>query len=171
MSASGYVAKLEARCSPSELIGELLILAERLDLPPQLRELDAATEQAELSLRKIVETTLSGDASQVPQHVLLKVDERIARAAKKSAALDTDRYQTLSGKLEYFDLRELQEAITSKALWSLFEHRFANKETLATKFDQLAELRNGIRHSRAVSEIVRKEGEAAILWFKQVLTK
>ena len=118
-----------------------------------------------------METTLSGDASQVPQHVLQKVDERIARAAKKSAALDTDRYQTLAGKLEYFDLRELQDAITSKALWSLFEHRFANKEALATKFDQLAELRNGIRHSRAVSEIVRKEGEAAILWFKQVLTK
>ena len=68
-------------------------------------------------------------------------------------------------------LRELQDAITSKALWSLFEPRFANKEALATKFDQLAELRNGIRHSRAVSEIVRKEGEAAILWFKQVLTK
>ena len=34
---------------------------------------------------------------------------------------------------------------------------------------QLAELRNGIRHSRTVDEVTRKEGEAAILWFKQVL--
>ena len=39
------------------------------------------------------------------------------------------------------------------------------------KFDQLAELRNGIRHSRAVGEVVRKEGEAAILWFGRVLGK
>jgi hypothetical protein len=39
------------------------------------------------------------------------------------------------------------------------------------KYDQLAELRNSIRHSRALSEVVRKEGEAAILWFKEVLAK
>ncbi len=150
---------------------ETLLIKERLDLPPQLRELDAATEQVELSVRKTVETALGGDASQLPQHLLQKVDERITRAAKKSAALDTDRYQTLAGKLEYFDLRELQDTITSKTLWPQFEPRFANKEALITKFDQLAELRNGIRHSRAVSDIVRKEGEAAILWFRQVLNK
>jgi hypothetical protein len=150
---------------------ENLLIKERLDLPPQLRELDAATEEVELALRATIETTLSGDASHVPQHVLQKVDERIARAAKKSPALDIERYQTLAGKLEYFDLRELQDTITSKALWGKFEPRFATKEALIMKFGQLAELRNGIRHSRAVSEIVRKEGEAAILWFKQVLSK
>jgi hypothetical protein len=150
---------------------ENLLIKERLDLTPQLRDLDATTEQVELSVRKAVETALGGDGSQVPQHVLQKVDERITRAAKKSAALDMDRYQTLAGKLEYFDLRELQDTITSKTLWPQFEPRFANKESLITKFDQLAELRNGIRHSRAVSDIVRKEGEAAILWFKHVLNK
>ena len=30
------------------------------------------------------------------------------------------------------------------------------------------EIRNGIRHSRTVDEITRKEGEAAILWFEQL---
>jgi hypothetical protein len=150
---------------------ENLLIKERLDLPAQLRELDVATEQVELSMRNSVEATLGCDAAQVPQHVLQKVDERIARAAKKSAALDTDRYQTLAGKLEYFDLRELQDTITNKTLWPQFERSFAAKEALITKFDQLGELRNSIRHSRAISEIVRKEGEAAILWFKQVLSK
>ena len=48
---------------------------------------------------------------------------------------------------------------------------FGTKEALNVKFDQLAELRNGIRHSRAISEVIRKEGEAAIVWFKQVLAK
>jgi hypothetical protein len=150
---------------------ENLLIKERLNLPPQLRELDVATEEVELALRIAVESTLNGDASLVPQHVLQKVDERIARATKKSAALDTERYRTLSGKLEYFDLRELQDTITNKTLWPQFEQRFSAKETLIKKFDQLAELRNGIRHSRSVSEIVCKEGEAAILWFKQVLKK
>ena len=34
-----------------------------------------------------------------------------------------------------------------------------------------AELRNGIRHSRTVDEITRKEGEASLLWFNKVLSK
>lgn len=148
---------------------ENLLIKERLDLPPQLRELDMATEKVELTLRKAMETILAGESSSIPQHIIQKVDERIARAAKKNASLDVERYQTLAGKLEYFDLREIQEAISSKVLWPSFEGRFGTKESLSTKFDQLAELRNGIRHSRAVTEIARKEGEAAILWFKTVL--
>jgi len=61
--------------------------------------------------------------------------------------------------------------VTSKLTWVMFEDRFVNKEALATKFGQLADLRNGIRHSRAVDEITRKEGEAAVLWFSRVLGK
>ena len=82
-----------------------------------------------------------------------------------------DYYQTLAGKLEFCDFRELQDAITGKVTWHRFEPRFANKETVYAKFGQLAELRNGIRHSRTVDDIARKEGEAAILWFDQVLRK
>lgn len=148
---------------------ENLLIKERLDLPPQLRELDEKIEQIELSLRKTVAASLNGDAGQLPQHVLQKVDERIQRASKKNAAMDSDYYEELSGKLEYFDLRELQDTIAGKSLWSQFSERFKNKETLNGKFDQLAELRNGIRHSRTVDEVTRKEGEAAILWFQKVL--
>ena len=150
---------------------ENLLIKERLDLPPQLRDLDAATEQVELSLRKTIEATLGGNGSEVPPHVLQKVDERIARAVKKNAALDSDRYRSLAGKLEYFDLRDLQDTITNRVEWPQFELRFGTKEALIAKLDSLAELRNGIRHSRAVNEIVRKEGEAAVLWFRQVLSR
>ncbi len=150
---------------------ENLLIKERLDLPPQLRDLDVETEQIELGIRKVIEVTLGGDYASVPQHVQQKVDERITRAAKRNASLDGERYKSLSGKLEYFDLRELQDSIVSKNTWGSFESRFGTKESLATKFDQLAELRNSIRHSRTVSEIVKKEGEAAILWFKEVLSR
>ena len=77
----------------------------------------------------------------------------------------------LSARLQFADLRELQQSITSGATWKEFETRFANKDSLDKKFDQLAELRNGIRHTRDVSDITRKEGEAAILWFRKVLSK
>jgi hypothetical protein len=148
---------------------ENLLVKERLGLPPQLRELDERIEQTELELRKAIDNALAGDAEQLPAHVTQKVDERIQRASKKNAALDSDYYDTLPGKLEFCDLRELQDTITGKSLWPQFTTRFANKEALVGKFGQLAELRNGIRHSRSVDEVTRKEGEAAILWFEQVL--
>ena len=148
---------------------ENLLIKERLDLSPQLRELDEDLEKIELSLRRIIDKVLIGDVAKLPPHVLQKADERIKRAAKKNPALDTPKYQTLMGKLEFCDLRELQVVMASKASWPLFEPMFKSKGTLATKFDQLADLRNGIRHSRAVNEVARKEGEAAILWFKSVI--
>lgn len=150
---------------------EDLLIKERLDLPPQLRELDAQVEAVELTLRAAVNAALGGDAAGLPPHVLQKIDERVQAAAKKNAALDLNHYQTLAGRLEYADLREVQDAILSKVSWPLFQERLANKETLAKRFDQLAELRNGIRHSRTVDEVTRKEGEAALLWFRQVLRR
>lgn len=150
---------------------EDLLVKERLDLPPQLREMDAQVEAVELALRRIIDVALDGDMAMIPPHVALKIDERLQAAAKKNAALDVNNYQALGNRLEFADLREVQDVILSKVIWPLFHTRFANKEMLTKRFDQLAELRNGIRHSRAVDEVTRKEGEAALLWFQQVLGK
>jgi hypothetical protein len=150
---------------------EDLLVKERLDLPPQLRELDAKIEEVELAMRRAVDEALRGDPTQLPPHVLQKIEERLQTAAKKNAALDVERHETLASKLEYADLREVQDTITNKALWQHFEARYVNKETLVKRFGQLADLRNGIRHSRSVDEVTRKEGEAAILWFQQVLAR
>ena len=153
-----------------EAIENLLVKA-RIDLSPQLRELDERVEGIELSLREQVVATLEDDAGRLPPHVLQKADERIQAAAKKNANIELDQYKQLNRRLEYCDLRELHDTVLSKSLWQSFEKRFANKQTLSAKFGQLAELRNGIRHSRTVDEVTRKEGEAAILWFEQILAR
>ena len=129
----------------------------------------AGPEAVELALRALVDKVLAGDAGRLPSHVQQKLAERLQSAAKKNPALDANHYAVLAGRLEYADLRELQDTIGNKALWPLFQERFGTKETLAKRFDQLAELRNGIRHSRTVDEVTRKEGEAALAWFAQVL--
>ncbi len=151
-----------------EAIEDLLIKG-RVDLSPQLRELDIKIEHVELELRNLICLTLSDDINRLPGHVQQKTNERIQNAAKKNPILDIERYKNLAGKLEFCDLRELQDIITGKQLWTEFERVFVNKETMIAKFGQLADLRNGIRHSRTVDEVIRKEGEAAILWFTQVL--
>ena len=140
-------------------------------LPPHLREIDEQIEQTELKLRKIISDGLNNDPSKLPPQILQDLNEFILRAVKKNAALDIGNYKSLISMLEFSDLRELQNIILGKATWPIFEPRFGNKERLNTKFDQFAELRNNIRHSRTVDEITRKEGEAAILWFEQVLNK
>jgi hypothetical protein len=150
---------------------EDLLIKERLDLSPQLRELDASIEAVELGLRGAISQALHEANENLPTHIVQKADERIQAAAKRNPAFDLEHYQELAGKLEYCDLRELQDAIANKALWPLFQARFSTKEILAVRFGQLAELRNGIRHSRAVDEVTRKDGEAAILWFQQALGK
>jgi hypothetical protein len=149
---------------------EDLLIKERLDLAPQLRELDERVERVERALRSLVETTVN-DASGLPSHVAQKVTDRVQASAKKNPAVDLVYYGTLTGMLEYFDLRELKDTIMGKQNWSSFEPTFVNKETLETKFGQLAELRNCIRHTRVVDEITRKEGEAALLWFEKMLDK
>lgn len=151
-----------------DAIEDLLVKA-RLDLPPRLRELDAQVEAVELNLRKTIAKVLDDDPTVLPSHVQQKIAERLQKAAKKNPAMNLQDYNTLTGKLEYADLRELQDAIVTKALWPAFADRFGNKETVSTRFDQLAELRNGIRHSRKVDDVARKDGEAAIIWFQQVL--
>jgi hypothetical protein len=148
---------------------EDLLVKERLDLAPQLRELDAQMEEIELRLRDAITERLQNDPAMLPPHVQQKVNERLQTAARKNPAFDADRYETLSGQLEYLDLREVQDTIASKPLWPQFEATFGTKEMLANRFGQLAELRNGIRHSRTVDEVTRKDGEAALIWFRQVL--
>jgi hypothetical protein len=150
-------------------INALTPFNERVDLPLHLKDLDTEIEKTELAIRKCVSTVVGSDESAVPNNVLEKVNERISREKSKNAAFDSDRYDSFEGKLEYFDLRELQDTIMNKILWTRFEPLFVNKESLGKKFGQLADLRNAIRHSRTVDQVTRKEGEAAILWFRQVL--
>ena len=148
---------------------EYLLIKERIDLPPKLRDLDEMIESIELDLRQIIEDVLTTNNKDIPPNYTSKADERIHNTAKKNAAFDIEYYSTLTGKLEFCDFRELQSIITGKVFWDEFSHIFTNKNSLNVKFDQLAELRNCIRHSRSVDEVTQKEGEAAIHWFEQVI--
>ena len=148
---------------------EDLLIKQRLQLPISLRELDAKIEKIELTLRSMVEQKLGGETSKLPGHILVKIQERLQTAGRRNPAMDVDYYQTLIGCLEYADLREIEDIIVSRDLWPLFEEKMGSKGVVSNRFGQLSELRNSIRHSRVVTELVIIDGEAAILWFGNVL--
>jgi hypothetical protein len=150
---------------------EAMLLEEKQALPPDLRELDDSVSRIELGLRSLIVSRLNGNASRLPTSVLMKIEDRIQSIASKDAAFDLAAYDSIEAKLQYADLRDLQEAMMAKSLWPEFAPLFANKDTLTVKYDQLANLRNALSHNRSISGVGLKEGEAAIMWFDQVLAK
>ena len=158
------------------------VIAERLNLfletsalergqdrvDPRLRELDEQISAVELRLRRVIDHALEGDRSLLPGHVSQKIAERLAAKQRSNPGLPSVATGLLES-LEYCDFRELQDVITSRTQWERFAPRFGSKENLATRFAQLAELRNSIRHGRSVDDVTRKDGEVALLWFRGVL--
>ena len=138
-------------------------------MEPELAELDAAVKQTEVRLRKLVATAIDNRIEQIPSHVMQTMKERIATAVRKDPMLEHELEEQVAAKLDYLDLRHLEDTICSKVLWPLFEQRFGTKEQLHARFGHLAELRNGLSHSRAVTQVTQKDGEAAILWFERTL--
>jgi hypothetical protein len=118
-------------------------------------------------LRELIVARLEDDESRVPDHVMQRVRPRVASAVRRNPGQPAGRDGGLRQLLEYFDLRELQELIVGKATWPSFETVFVTKESLDVRFSQAAELRNAIRHSRVITDVMTKDGEAAILWFEQ----
>ena len=71
--------------------------------------------------------------------------------------------------MDYFDLQEYCDFFVSSRGWELFEDIFRSKAQLMEKFSKLGELRNSIRHSRAIHEVTELEGKAAIIWFSEAM--
>lgn len=162
---------LDTRQQSIQVAIEDLLIKQRLKLPPRTRELDTHIEIIELELRELIADKLENNFNNIPSHIQQKLKERVQTATRKNPALDQEYFNSLKGILEYADLRELEDIFVSENTWPNVENQFGSKGNMEVRFGQLAELRNSIRHSRTISEITSKDGEAAILWFEQALKK
>jgi hypothetical protein len=140
----------------------------RSNSDPYVRDLDTQIEQVELGIRNFIAAQLDSDTALLPRHISNKLHAKISDAARKNPAAAADPI-ALHALLRYSDLRELQDTVTAKTLWDRFEPAFGTKENFNMRCGQLAELRNTIRHSRPMNDVTRKDGEAALRWFRQVL--
>jgi hypothetical protein len=144
-------------------------------VPEDLEHYDKNIEQIELSLRDLISQKLNDaaelDAYQelVPEHLKDKVEGKIKSWITKNPGEDKTQFLILRRKMDFFDLQEYYDLISSKLNWIFFEETFGSKSNLQSRFAQLGELRNGIRHSRGATEVAIKDGEAAIAWFNSIL--
>ena len=136
---------------------------------------DKEIESIEISLRDIIGARLEQacelDAytELIPNHIKDKVTGRIKNWLGKNPGEDKAQFLTLRRKLDFFDMQEYKDVIVSKPAYPSFEEIFGSKGTLEVRFNQIAELRNSIRHSRDITDATIKDGEAAISWFNSVV--
>lgn len=153
---------------------ENILIQDRMDIPENLRIIDQDLERMELSMRSFILKKLEIDSVEkmresIPSHILDIINGRIDRERRKNPVIFENGKNNPSFWMQFSDLQELQQIITSKVTWSAFEPLFMSKEKVTSEFNDLANLRNGIRHSREVDRVTQMKGEASMLWFKQQL--
>jgi hypothetical protein len=149
------------------------LIDERISIPAHLKHLDQEIEEIEFAIREIIVSTIGEDMNSfklsVPPHIQDKLQRRIDSDIKKKPMARPEEYLNFIKRIEFFDLSEYRDTITSKNNWEKFSKVFTDKNALGIRFSQLGTLRNGIRHSRSISEIEQMDGEVAIKWFKTTL--
>ena len=140
-----------------------------------LQHYDKQIENIEISLREIISEKLE-QASEldaynelIPNHIKEKVNSRIKNWLGKNPGEDKEQFRSLRRRMDFFDMQEYKDVIVSKTAYTSFSDVFGSKGTLEIRFNQLAEIRNSIRHSRDVSDATIKDGEAAIVWFGSII--
>lgn len=134
-----------------------------------IEEWDPRIHKVERTLRHVIANALENNGKLLPEAVSQRINDRLVQMMKKNPAMGGPHFDQMPFRLEYCDLRELQDTILNRSLWPRFTATFKNQESLSAKFGQLADLRNAVRHSRSINQIVLREGEAAVLWFEAVL--
>lgn len=140
----------------------------------KLRNENIEIEKIEVEIRRLVVnifeiTSIAVFKQVVPSHIQEKIRINIEKESKKNPALISGKSSDPNYLLQFSDLQELQAILTAKSNWEKVEHLFGTKENLVIEFNNLAGLRNPLRHSREVDEISHLKGQAAIKWFKKQL--
>lgn len=159
----------------NKFLDKYYIGKDKNEIPEDLSSYNKEIEFIELALRELLSQKLDEASEEnsfeefINQNIREKVNGRVLNWLMKNPGEDSTQFQDLRRKLDFFDLQEYKDVIVSKTVWQLFESNFGNKSVLENRFNQLAELRNSIRHSRDITEATLKDGEAAISWFNSIL--
>lgn len=168
-------AKLIARAANALSKGEHITPESvySIALSEPLKELDKHIGQIEILIRDLVDEKLGRIDEDpfdkfVPEITKTQAIRKIEQRLKKYPNESMDDYLSFRKKMNFLTLGEFQALICWKKNWPHFEPLFKNSHQLSVRFTQLSTLRNQIAHNNEIDEIMRKDGEAAILWFKNI---
>ena len=142
-------------------IGKISPLEDQLQENP-----DEVLNTLEENIRIIINTNLAEKHGEdywkrtIPDDIQENVSDRIKQG--KSRYPDRETRSDLE-KLSLCDVSDYRKIITK--YWGLFEDEFLSLGDFERNFIFFQDYRNGIKHSRNLSPIERKQGEASVEWF------
>jgi hypothetical protein len=169
-----YLQFLKAR---SELIMEEIERLTGLSTAPPQDRRHKTIERLELRLRDLIHNALNeGHGSDywkqtIPQDVRDEVEKRIAMTLRKQAKSLPADFNNPRAKLDFCTLSEYAKIVHVKNNWPLFQPVFRRESELSRHIESLSEFRNALVHSRSLTEVSRRAGELAVVWFETVLAE
>ncbi len=150
------------------------ILQNSVKLPQLMKDLKSEIELIEILLRDLINDRFNKLSSKpfeqfVSEKTRQSTEFKIASYLKKFPGENIEDYSSFRKKLNFLTLGEFKELIVRKDTWSEFENIFKSKSNVENRFNQLFTLRNQIAHNNELNDIMIKDGEAAIIWFKSIL--
>jgi hypothetical protein len=182
MSREGYLAFIKERrqllaLGINKFLHELYQGKSTIHVSRDVDQWRQRLEQAELAIRQLIleiATEYEEDIhpnSYIPQHFVAKIDGRVQKYLRHNPSENSETFKSLKKRLQFFDMSEYCELIVSNSNWQYFESYFGSKGAVQSRFTQLQSLRNTLAHNRDLTDVIIKDGEAAILWFSSVLRK
>jgi hypothetical protein len=182
MEKESFIAFLRERRrllaeSINQFLGELYQGRSEIRVSRDVEQWRIRVEETETALRKLILAVANDNdedidtKTYIPQAIAQKLAGRIQKYLKDHLSEDKETLYTLPRQLQFFDLSEYCELMISKENWPYFEAYFGHKGALQSRFSQLQNMRNTLAHNRDLTDIIIKDGEAAILWFSAVLRK
>jgi hypothetical protein len=142
---------------------------------PRKDERKEVVENLEIEIRNYIHRTLSENGgrkywkSHIPPHLQDRIKERIKQFIDKNPDSSKEDQNDPRWKLDFCTVKEYQTIIESGINWKNFEATFRKLGAFQTYCDNFNEYRNAVMHNREVSELLEKNGEAAMIWFNEVL--
>jgi GTPase SAR1 family protein len=173
--ACDKLSLLDSQCGSIKLQIDEYSIHLKPKSPLDSQKADKDIELIEKTLRRLINDVItkqseSNEAKKlIPTHIQSKINERINKFVRDHPQTKQAKFYSLESNLQYFDFSEYYDIISCKSYWPLFDSTFNNKENLNKHIIQLSNLRNSIRHTRELTNLIVAEGEASILWFKMAL--
>ena len=172
LTENNYLQFIKTR---SELIlGEIERLTGISTSPPEGQQ-HRAIGELETRLRDIIHSTLLEAHGQnywkivVPEDVRIETERRISAGLRKQPKRTPQDFDSAREKLNFCNPPDYLKLIIAKNNWQHFESVFRRKVDVERHMEAFSEFRNAVMHNRELTEISRRAGELALVWFRTVL--